>query len=83
MGCSQERPSAWPGSWTAVLVREVLLAPDTVTAMTTETPQSERSRQGYGFGIYTYSAAGSRWIGHDGSYGGFTSYGFSDVDDGV
>jgi CubicO group peptidase (beta-lactamase class C family) len=66
-----------------LLVREVLLEPDTLTTMTTETPQSDSRGQGYGFGIYTFPAAGRTWLGHDGSYGGFTSYGFSDVDDGV
>ena len=67
-----------------LLVRQVLLAPETLTTMTTETPQSESLGYGYGLGIYAlFGGRARRWLGHDGSYGGFTSYGFSDLEDGV
>ena len=61
-----------------LLVRENLLEEATLTQMLQPTEQSVRGGEPYGLGTYTVRAAGSQWQGHDGSYAGYTSMGFTD-----
>lgn len=63
--------------------RGLLLGPRTVARMAQPTEQSRDSREPYGMGLYPIGAAGHRWIGHDGAYGGYTSQGFTDRRRGV
>lgn len=56
------------------LFRGRLLPPSTVRRM------SSVGRQNYGIGLYARRAGGHRWLGHDGSYGGYEAEAWTDVD---
>jgi CubicO group peptidase (beta-lactamase class C family) len=58
----------------ALFVREELLSERTIDQMTTPAAGSG----GYGLGTLKVKSAGATWQGHDGSYGGFTTAGFTD-----
>lgn len=72
-----------------LLVGAAFLHPESVDEMTTPTPQSladadlTRKAHGYGAGVMIEEAAGRRWYGHPGMYGGFSSNGAVDLSRGV
>lgn len=66
-----------------LLAAGLLLDPGTVADMVKPTEESREAREPYGMGLFPIEAAGRRWIGHDGSYGGYTSEGFTDRRRGV
>ncbi len=66
-----------------LMVRRTLLDPATLDVMFTPSEQSREARDPYGLGTYRIRAAGRRWQGHSGTYGGYTSMGFTDRQTGV
>ena len=73
----------------ALLVGDRLLPPRRIKQMVAITRQSRATGGSdvgegrYGFGTYRLSEAGRSWQGHDGSYVGFSTMGFTDRRDGV
>jgi CubicO group peptidase (beta-lactamase class C family) len=73
----------------ALLVGNRLLPPRSVDQMVATTRQSHATGGSdvgegrYGFGTYRLNEAGRTWQGHDGSYIGFSTMGFTDRKDGV
>lgn len=63
----------------SLFVGEELLETGTLEEMTSPVPSSG----GYGLGSYRIRSPGAIWQGHSGSYGGFTSAGFTDRDRGL
>jgi CubicO group peptidase (beta-lactamase class C family) len=63
----------------SLFVGEELLDNATVKEMTRPVPSSG----GYGLGSFRIRSRGRTWQGHDGSYGGFTSTGFTDRERGL
>ena len=66
-----------------LLVRRTLLEDATLAEMTRATRRSRSAGEPYGLGTFPVRAAGRRWLGHDGSYAGYTSMGFTDRKAGV
>jgi CubicO group peptidase (beta-lactamase class C family) len=74
-----------------LFVRRTVLDPDTVTLMTTTTPQAaaagaeaarDAAQATYGMGAYRREAAGGTWAGHQGTYGGFNVIAMADAERG-